>query len=89
MTEIIKSHIAPPGIYKHVHSGFRIQVDFEEYVPKLPCKKGPEHEIGELVVILVNILGWFALAAILITGIYNVAYYMVPASQEVTIEQAE
>jgi len=85
---VVRSNKTPRGVYKHVLTGERIQVDWEEYKP-LPAKKGPAHEIGELVIILVNILGWFALAAILLTGIFNVAYYMVPISQEVTIEQAE
>ena len=47
-----------------------------------------KQEIGEMIVILVNILGWFVLAITLVVGTWNVVEYLVPTS-EVTIEQAE
>ena len=51
-----------------------------------------EHEIGELVIIAVNVLGWIVLATILTLGLVGVIRSLVPFpgdTQEVTIEQAE
>ena len=48
-------------------------------------------EIGEVVVILVNVLGWFVLATTLIVGMVNIARFLTPTIdiEEVTIEQAK
>lgn len=70
---VIKSNEAPPGVYQHVHSGVRIQVDWQPY--KEP-RKNAHTEIGELVQIGVTVVGAIVIVVTFVVGITNVVMYL-------------
>lgn len=89
---IVKSNQIPSGIYKHVHSGDRLQVQWQPSRPPKPyVTPTAYHKIGEGVVIVVNIIGWMAIAFVVFIGLLDIVAYQFNQlpDEEVKIEQAE
>lgn len=88
---VIKSNRIPSGIYQHVHSGDRLQVDWEPVTTIKPYMTPTAyHQVGEAVVVVVNIIGWLVLATTLFWGLMSMLMTAFPGNtEEVTIEQAE
>jgi len=86
--KILKTNLAPPGIYTHADSDTQIRVDWKPY--EAVKTTGP-HAIGEAIQMICTIMGAMVIALTLVVGIVSILFVLIPPSTagEVTIEQAE